>query len=106
MRVASAGLYFQVLDAIGRNQSEIARLQLQVATGKRILAPSDDPFGATRSLQLNNAVDQLAQYQDNGVRAGQRLGLEDSTLSSVVDALQRVRELAVLANNDTQTDET
>jgi flagellar hook-associated protein 3 FlgL len=106
MRVASAGLYFQVLDAIGRNQSDIARLQLQVATGKRILQPADDPFGATRSMQLNNAVNQLAQYQDNGVRAGQRLGLEDSTLGQVVDALQRVRELAIEANNDSQTDET
>jgi flagellar hook-associated protein 3 FlgL len=106
MRVASAGLYFQVLDAIGRNQSEIARLQLQVATGKRILTPADDPFGATRSLQLNNAVNQLAQYQENGIRAGQRLGLEDSTLGQVVDALQRVHELAVQANNDSQTNET
>ena len=63
MRVGSAGLYTQVLDAIGRNQSDIARLQLQVATGRRILTPADDPFGATRSLTLHNAIAQLAQYQ-------------------------------------------
>ena len=106
MRVASAGLYSQVLAAIGRNQSDIARLQLQVATGRRILSPSDDPFGATRSLTLHNAIDQLAQYQQNSERASQRLGLEDNALSQVVDSLQRVHELAVQANNDTQTNET
>ena len=106
MRVGSAGLYSQVLDAIGRNQSDIARLQLQVATGKRILTPADDPFGATRSLTLHNAIAQLAQYQQNSERAGQRLGLEDNALSQVSSALQRVHELAVQANNDTQTNET
>ena len=106
MRVASAGLYRQVLDAIGRNQSDIARLQLQVATGRRMLAPSDDPSGATRSMALHNAVDLLAQYQANGARASQRLGLEDNTLGQVVDTLQRVQELAVQSNNDTETDET
>src|SRR5262245_21589289 len=106
MRVGSAGLYSQVLDAIGRNQSDIARLQLQVATGRRILTPADDPFGASRSLTLHNAIDQLAQYQANSDRASQRLGLEDNALGQVVDALQRVHQLAVQANHDTQTDET
>ncbi len=106
MRVASAGLYSQVLAAIGRNQSDISRLQLQVATGRRILSPSDDPFGATRSLTLHNAIDRITQYQENSERANQRLGLEDNALSQVVDSLQRVHELAVQANNDTQTNET
>jgi flagellar hook-associated protein 3 FlgL len=106
MRVATAGLYRQVLDAIGRNQADIARLQLQVATGRRMLAPSDDPSGAVRSMALHNAVDLLAQYQDNGARAAQRLNLEDNTLGQVVDTLQRVQELAVQSQNATETDET
>ena len=106
MRVASAGLYRQVLDAIGRNQSDIARLQLQVATGKRMLAPSDDPSGTVRGMHLHNAIDQLAQFQANGARAAQRLGLEDNTLQQVVDTLQRVSELAVQSQNGTETDET
>src|SRR4029453_19001715 len=106
MRVASAGLYRQVLDAIGRNQSDIARLQLQVATGKRMLAPSDDPSGTVRGMHLRNAIEQLAQFQANGARAAQRLGLEDNTLQQVVDTLQRVSELAVQSQNDTETDET
>ena len=72
MRVGSAGLYSQVLDAIGRNQSDIARLQLQVATGRRILTPADDPFGATRSLTLHNAspsshsISRTASGRDSG----------------------------------------
>jgi flagellar hook-associated protein 3 FlgL len=99
-------MYRQVIAAIGRTQGEVARLQLQVATGRRILAPSDDPFGATRSLEINNALAQLTQFQENSARARQRLSLEDQALGQVIDALQRVNELAVQANNDTQTDET
>jgi flagellar hook-associated protein 3 FlgL len=106
MRVATAGLYRQVLDAIGRNQGDVARLQLQVATGKRILTPADDPFAASRGMQLRNAIDQLAQYDENGGRALHRLGLEDEALTQVVSALQRVNELAVRSNNDTETDDT
>lgn len=106
MRVATAGLYHQVLDAIGRNQSDVARLQLQVATGKRILTPADDPFGASRGMQLRNAIDQLAKFDENGSRAMHRLGLEDGALSQVVNTLQRINELAVRSNNATETDDT
>ncbi len=106
MRVSHMSMHLQMLEAIGRNQSEIAKLQLQVATGKRLFTPADDPFAAARSLQLDRALEQLGQLQANGDRARQRLSLEDEALSEVVTTLQRVNELAVQGNNDSQTEET
>src|SRR5699024_8416131 len=46
-----------------------------------------------------------ARFQANGNRAEARLNLEETTLSSINDALQRIRQLVLQANNDSQTSE-
>ncbi|MCB1789322.1 MAG: flagellar hook-associated protein FlgL, partial [Gammaproteobacteria bacterium] len=75
--------------------------ELQVATGKRILRPSDDPSAAVRVLDLSEAQQRLAQYQRNADAAIARLDQEESALLSIENLLQRVRELAVQGANDT-----
>jgi len=42
----------------------------------RAAAEAEYYLGATRSLTLHNAIAQLAQYQQNSERAGQRLANE------------------------------
>lgn len=106
MRVTHLSMYQQGINAISRTQTEVIELQTQVATGKRFFNPSDDPFAATRSLQLTRAIEQLDQYQRNADHADHRLSLEDDVLGQVVDTLQRINELAVQANNDSETIET
>lgn len=101
MRISSSQLYSQGLNAILNQQADLARTQLEVATGKRILAPSDDPAGAKRILDLNEALSLTRQFQSNADAAVSRLGTEDGVLSSVTNILQRVRELAILGNNVT-----
>jgi len=51
-------------------------------------------------------LSQSSQFSRNADIAGNRLALEETTLARVGDVLQRVRELAVEANNATQTNET
>ena len=101
MRISSSQLFSQGLNAILNQQAGLARTQLEVATGKRILAPSDDPAGAKRLLDLNEALALTQQFQSNANAAVSRLGTEDGVLSSVTNILQRVRELAILGNNVT-----
>ena len=101
MRISSSQLFSQGLNAILNQQAGLARTQLEVATGKRILAPSDDPAGAKRILDLNEALALTQQFQSNANAAVSRLGTEDGVLSSVTNILQRVRELAILGNNVT-----
>ena len=101
MRISSSQLYSQGLNAILNQQADLARTQLEVATGKRIFAPSDDPAGAKRILDLNEALSLTRQFQSNADAAVSRLGTEDGVLSSVTNILQRVRELAILGNNVT-----
>jgi flagellar hook-associated protein 3 FlgL len=101
MRVTDNTLRMSFLTALGQAQQRIAATQNQVATGKRVNLPSDDPFAAARIGELDASLSRLDQYRSNGAFATTRLGLVEETLVSVVDNLQRVRELAVQGNNAT-----
>ncbi|MEM9387102.1 MAG: flagellar hook-associated protein FlgL [Pseudomonadota bacterium] len=104
MRVAELSNPTLMIDLIGRASAELTRLQSQSATGKAFQAPSEDPFGATRSLQLTRALEQLEQYEINAGRAEDRLTLQEVTLGDLGDQFRRVRELAIQANNGILSD--
>ncbi|VAW54186.1 Flagellar hook-associated protein FlgL [hydrothermal vent metagenome] len=101
MRLSSSQIYQQAVNAMLSKQAELAKTQLQLATGKRVLAPSDDPAAATQVINLNQAIETTAQYQRNSDYAETRLSIEETVLADVGNVLQRVRELSVRANNDT-----
>ncbi|MFP4162086.1 MAG: flagellar hook-associated protein FlgL, partial [Ectothiorhodospira sp.] len=106
MRISTSQIFQNGVDVMQRQQAEMARTQNQLSTGRRILTPSDDPSGSVQTLQFESRVKQTEQYQRNGELAERRLRLTESTLAGVGDGLQRIRSLAVQANNASQTDET
>jgi len=101
MRISTNQVQQQGIDAVIEQQAKLAKTQLQVASGKRIINPADDPSGATRLLGLAQTLGLTRQYQANADAAENRLTLEESALGGVTDLLQRVRELALQANNGT-----
>ncbi|MGD8672600.1 MAG: flagellar hook-associated protein FlgL [Thiogranum sp.] len=101
MRIGTLQLFRQGVNAILDQQTRVAETQLQLASGKRINRPSDDPTGAAQILGLSESLKVTEQYQKNIEHARSRLELEDAALGSVGDALQRARELAVQGLNDT-----
>lgn len=105
MRISSAQLFNLGVDAIHEQRSALSQTSLQLASGKRILSPSDDPTGTVQSLELKTAIDTTHQYQKNMVLAEARLSLEETTLRDVENSMQRVRVLALQANNGSQTDQ-
>ena len=100
MRLSTSQIYQQGVTAMLNKQAELAKTQQQLATGKQILAPSDDPAAATRILDLNQVIETTSQYQRNADYAETRLVTEETVLTGVGDILQRIRELSVYANND------
>ena len=96
----------QSLNVILRQQSGLAKTQLQVATGQRLLSSADDPVGAQRAVKLEQSIGKLEQYSTNGQLAIGRLSVVDSKLAAAGDVIQRVRELVIQASNATQTTET
>lgn len=81
-------------------------LQNQLASGKKITRPSDDPTGMDLSMLLRGTLSQQTQYQENIQNAGTWLKVTDGALDEAHSVLGRARELAVRGANDTQsTDE-
>ena len=83
------------------NQARLSRTQNELATGRRILSPSDDPSGATKSLDLKRYLASNEQFGRNIGTARARLEQQESALASATDLLQRARELAVQGNTAT-----
>lgn len=105
MRISTNGAYQRGLSLMQQLQSALDRTQRQISSGRRLLTPSDDPVASARSLDLKESVARLGQFERNGNVARNRLSFEDSALNSINNVLQRVRELAVQANNATQSNE-
>lgn len=100
MRISTQGMYLQSLTAMLDQQAALAKTQQQVATGRRYESAADDPVSASRELDLSRSLNRLEQLQQNIGVASHRLSLEDVSLGEVTDTLQRVRELAVMINSD------
>lgn len=101
MRIATTQIFQQSMNSLLDQQAKLARTQQQISSGERLLSPADDPVAAARILDLESVTAQIDQYQSNADAAEARLTREETALSSAVDLLQRVRDLAVRANNDT-----
>ncbi|MDH3533194.1 MAG: flagellar hook-associated protein FlgL, partial [Gammaproteobacteria bacterium] len=105
MRISTRGAYLNGLQAIQRLQAALDVTQRQISSGRRLLTPSDDPISASRSLELRESLSRLQQFERNSTIVSNRLSQEESALNSANNILQRVRELALQANNATQSNE-
>lgn len=106
MRISTAFSFQRAVQDVQNNLVEIGKLQTQIGSGKKLLRPSDGPTESARSVDLNQAISRLDQFERNRSFADQKLGLVDATLTSVNNVLQRVRDLAIQANSSGQTNET
>lgn len=105
MRISTPFIQSREISTIITQQRNLMETQNQLASGKRILSPSDDPVATSESLTLKQAIATVEQYQANATAAENRLNLEESILGQATEVMQRVRELTVQGMNATQTDE-
>jgi flagellar hook-associated protein 3 FlgL len=99
MRISTSQIYEAGALNIQRNQSSLYKLQNQLATGRSILTPADDPVASAQALVVTQAASVNSQYVENQKNATSQLGLVDSQLSSLVGTLQNARVLVVQAGN-------
>lgn len=99
MRISTIQIFNIANNSIRDSSNAIAKTQEQLSTGQRILTASDDPVGAAKVLELEHNLSRIEQYGKNIDLAENSLSLEETTLDSVSNLIQRVRELAVKAGN-------
>jgi flagellar hook-associated protein 3 FlgL len=99
MRLSTAQLFSNGLRGMTDLQAQTAKTQEQLATGKKVLTPSDDPVAATRIMQINQELAVNEQYQENIGIAQQQLALEEALLESAGNSIIRIRELTIRAGD-------
>lgn len=72
---------------------------IPATTGKKVNTLSDNPISTSRILVTRNKVNTNDQYQSNITYARMNLNFADSQLAQVGDAVQRIREIALRAND-------
>ncbi|MEX2482285.1 MAG: flagellar hook-associated protein FlgL [Gammaproteobacteria bacterium] len=100
MRVTTNQLYVQSLNRIFELQRNSVELQEQIASGRRVNQPGDDPVAAATVLQLEERLQAIAQFDRNGVIAEQRLNQVDDVFGGVSNVLQRTRELLIQGRSE------
>lgn len=104
MRISTGQIFQNSLNALLDQQSRLMQTQQQIATGKRITSPADDPAGSATLLGFNQSLQLTQQYQENITIARNQLNQTETTLGSVNNVLDRIRELSLQANNATLSD--
>ena len=106
MTISTTQIFRLGINAILDQQEGLARTQLQIASGKRIQTPSDDPSGAVKVIDINEQIATAEQHLRNSQFARTELSLEEGAMTGAQNVIQRVRELIIQANNDTQSEDT
>jgi flagellar hook-associated protein 3 FlgL len=101
MRISTAALHNTAITGLLNRQAELSRTQSQIASGKRIETPADDPIGAVHILELKRMQAETDQFGRNADAVKTRLNHEEQALADAGLVLQRVREQALAANNST-----
>jgi flagellar hook-associated protein 3 FlgL len=100
-RITPAMVTGSTLNDINSALGALERTSNELSSGKTILAPSDNPYGASRVIDLQSQLDGLTSYAANAKDGISWATTAESAMSNMGSLLQRVRELVVQASNGT-----
>jgi flagellar hook-associated protein 3 FlgL len=104
MRISTAQMHFNTLNALGTRQSEISKLAQQISSGVKLTRGEDDPVGMASALRLQHTLASLDQFDSNSAVLSNRLRSQETALSDAGDVLQRARDLTIQASNGILSD--
>jgi flagellar hook-associated protein 3 FlgL len=99
MRVSTTQMFDAGVRDMLRAQAQTARTQAEIASGKRVLTPADDPSAATLALRIEQEIQRADQFTRNVDAAERDLRQQETHLGAVENVLFRLRELMVQAGN-------
>lgn len=104
MRISTNSMYEAGVARMGDLQTGLQKTQQQIATGRRILTPADDPVGAARALELTQGQAINTQFTANRGSAADALSQEEGVLQSVTSLLQDAKISVVQAGSGALND--
>lgn len=104
MRISTMTMFEQSTASMNRQQSDLMNVSQQIASGRRVVNPSDDPQAASRAVTVDQAKAVTEQYSDARISARNSLSQTESILNSVSDAVTSAKTLLIQASSDTLSD--
>lgn len=98
-RITTAMITGPMLTDINASLGAMQRSDSELASGKSIQEPSDNPYGASRAIELQSTIDGLNSYGASAKDGMAWTQTASSALANVNELGQRVRELVVQAAN-------
>lgn len=99
MRVTNKMLVNSYLRDMNNNLTTLSKINTQLATGKEINRPSDDPIKSAKSMSLTSSISANAQYKQNITDTINYLDTVDQALSQASTSIGRIRDLMISAGN-------
>ncbi|MDR2183764.1 MAG: flagellin [Clostridiales bacterium] len=104
MKIVDNIAALRVHTQLTRTNNNIATNTMRLSSGFRINSAADDPAGMAISLHMRRQIDAMNMADRNVLDGTSMLETADAAMQDVHNMLQRIRELAVQAANDTNTE--
>lgn len=101
MKISNSFLFDRAADQMSDLQGRLVKSQSQVASGKQVVRPSDEPNQVATIQRFKSLQARQENYLTNIGLVQGRLDGEVGALTSVIDLMYRVKELTVQGSNDT-----
>lgn len=101
MRITNSMVSNNILLSLNKNKEALSILEGQLATGKKIQKPSDDPIVAVRALKFRTNVREVKQFKTNASDAQSWMSVTEQSMQNSINILKRARELSVQGSSDT-----
>jgi len=105
MRVTWGMMVDNLLAGMSGAAARIQRYQTELATGKRVNRPSDDPTGIGRILSLRSGIERTKTYLANISQAQEWMTVSETALQRANDILALAKECAQRGASDVVTQE-
>lgn len=104
MRITENRMLQMMGDRTMSTQSSIAKAAEHVSTGIGVQRPSDDPVRWADGMRTKLTMDRREMHESTVERARDNLNRTDVAVADMLDAIGRVRDLAILGASETYDD--
>ena len=99
MRITTPQITAMMHSSMSANSERLGKLLQQMATGERLLLPSDDPVASVRILRVQREEASLEQYRRNILDVSSSLSKQEANLKAISDTMLEVQDLLLWAAN-------
>ena len=106
MLVTQQMTYNSFINDIMRRQKSILDTSRQLATGRKVNVPSDDPISADGIFSTRSVISDVEQYERNIDSGLSYLNIAENVLTGAEDVIINIHELAISQGTDTANADT